>query len=489
MKIETKSTLGITAIGITTIMLFGYIYVQSVSASLLQHEMEDISAIIKEVSHHVETYFEEKIIDVQTLATVPSLVEHLEKSNSEFRALEYDERISHIEKLNDKWMQTTDNSAPFIQSYYANKVSKFLSHQQQMFPELYGEIFLTNKYGAMIATTGKLTTLSHSHKYWWKEAYNNGLGKVFLDDRGFDKSVKRNVLGIVVPVYRNGEVIGILKCNILTTEQLSYFVKEMSSRHHGTVKIARTGGKVVAEEGVQSLSTSIELDTLKQLLSNEDYSSLILRGSLRKLISQVAIPITEGDARVGFGGKYSSIDQSGGNPDERWHVILERDLDSALKPIYDTARVTVIAGIITTIIIAFLSRIFSRMISKPIVSLTKIATEIGNGNLSVTVPDSSSDEIRELGRSIKQMTENLEATMASRDELEAALQNVKMLSGLIPICAKCKKVRDDRGYWNQLEKYITEHSEALFSHSICESCMEEMYGDLGFNKSNSNDNE
>ena len=51
------------------------------------------------------------------------------------------------------------------------------------------------------------------------------------------------------------------------------------------------------------------------------------------------------------------------------------------------------------------------------------------------------------------------------------------LSGLIPICANCKKIRDDKGYWNQLESYIEKHSEAQFSHGICEECAEELYGD------------
>jgi len=63
-------------------------------------------------------------------------------------------------------------------------------------------------------------------------------------------------------------------------------------------------------------------------------------------------------------------------------------------------------------------------------------------------------------------------------ELEAALQEVKQLSGLIPICASCKKIRDDEGSWNQLEKYICEHSNAEFSHGICPSCAHELYGEI-----------
>ena len=55
-------------------------------------------------------------------------------------------------------------------------------------------------------------------------------------------------------------------------------------------------------------------------------------------------------------------------------------------------------------------------------------------------------------------------------ELKDALSKVKTLSGLLPICASCKKIRDDKGYWNQIEHYIRGHSEAEFSHSICPEC-------------------
>ncbi|MBW2171882.1 MAG: PAS domain S-box protein [Deltaproteobacteria bacterium] len=61
-------------------------------------------------------------------------------------------------------------------------------------------------------------------------------------------------------------------------------------------------------------------------------------------------------------------------------------------------------------------------------------------------------------------------------ELQDALAEVKALSGLLPICASCKKIRDDQGYWTQLEAYIRDHSEAEFSHSICPECREKLYG-------------
>lgn len=63
-------------------------------------------------------------------------------------------------------------------------------------------------------------------------------------------------------------------------------------------------------------------------------------------------------------------------------------------------------------------------------------------------------------------------------DLKKALSEVKTLSGLIPICASCKKIRDDKGYWKQVEEYLKEHSEMEFSHGICPDCAEKLYPDF-----------
>jgi hypothetical protein len=64
---------------------------------------------------------------------------------------------------------------------------------------------------------------------------------------------------------------------------------------------------------------------------------------------------------------------------------------------------------------------------------------------------------------------------ASNKELEKALAEIKQLKGIIPICAACKKIRDDKGYWHQVESYVRDHSGAEFSHGMCPDCAKEWY--------------
>ncbi len=63
-------------------------------------------------------------------------------------------------------------------------------------------------------------------------------------------------------------------------------------------------------------------------------------------------------------------------------------------------------------------------------------------------------------------------------ELQQSLDEIKVLKGILPICASCKKIRNDAGYWEQIEAYISSHTDAAFSHGICEDCAKKLYPDF-----------
>jgi hypothetical protein len=94
-----------------------------------------------------------------------------------------------------------------------------------------------------------------------------------------------------------------------------------------------------------------------------------------------------------------------------------------------------------------------------------------NSGLTVYFSDVSDRKLAEL---------RLRETLAERD---AALERVRLLSGLLPICAACKKIRDDEGNWQQIESYISHHSQAKFSHGMCPDCGKQYYGELWPQKS------
>jgi hypothetical protein len=96
------------------------------------------------------------------------------------------------------------------------------------------------------------------------------------------------------------------------------------------------------------------------------------------------------------------------------------------------------------------------------------------------------EEIQKFNENIKIEIKNRNRAEIEKDklifELKEALNEVKTLSGLLPICASCKKIRDDKGYWNQIESYIASHLNVKFSHGLCPDCAKKLYPDIIDNK-------
>ncbi len=85
-----------------------------------------------------------------------------------------------------------------------------------------------------------------------------------------------------------------------------------------------------------------------------------------------------------------------------------------------------------------------------------------------------SNKIQNLNSKLTQKTTDLSF---EKDKLQKAIEEIKSLKGIVPICSNCKKIRDDKGYWNLLESFIEKHSEASFSHGICPECSDKLYGE------------
>jgi sigma-B regulation protein RsbU (phosphoserine phosphatase) len=83
-----------------------------------------------------------------------------------------------------------------------------------------------------------------------------------------------------------------------------------------------------------------------------------------------------------------------------------------------------------------------------------------------------------LADSYKEIRHQKEELEENNRQLSEALEKVRTLRGLLPICSSCKKIRDDKGYWSEVEVYVRDHSDARFSHGICPDCVKELYPDM-----------
>jgi hypothetical protein len=214
MKLKFKLLFYIVLLGSVLLLIGGLSYYTINKSAMTKQVLENDIENAVYMSESIENELLELVRLTTTIASTDVIKDSLIASNDEFSSLNASERNEYIEELNTVWMNTDDINDPFIANRMDNDAALYLISQQDEYPDLYGEIFLTNEYGVMISTTGKLTTLAHLEKYWWQASYNDGEGIVYIDDRGFDASADGYVLGIVVPVYDDhDEVIGILKSN------------------------------------------------------------------------------------------------------------------------------------------------------------------------------------------------------------------------------------------------------------------------------------
>ncbi len=477
MKFSNKLSFAIFLTGITVLLILSLAVYKLNYDSIIKSQFKYTKSIAREVSADIDQLLQEKVKTILTLANAPILKSALETSIPSYANLSDTKRKESIKRQNENWKSTKDVTDHFVLKFTDNKISDFLRHQQAIFKGEYGEIFLTNKYGALVASTSKLSTFAHGHKYWWLGAYNNGVGAVFVDDRGYDDSVGGYVLGIVVPIRKNAEIIGILKCNLNILGSISKLISGAKDQLIGEFKLTRSGGMVIYEEGREPLSTQIKGSVLNQLKSN-NHDSLISDDSGEKYLVGISeIEMTRGSEEYGFGGTVESVDHKKGNIGESWSVLCYRHLEIAIAPVKETIKSIIFIGFAIVLILVVVSQIFGKMIATPLQILNEATKNLGKGDFDYKVDIRRDDEFGDLANAFNRMATELKQTTTSVEKLENALAKVTTLKGLLPICASCKKIRDDKGYWNQIESYLHEHSDAEFSHGLCPECIKKMYGD------------
>lgn len=386
-----------------------------------QAAKQSLQTFSQEITHQIDFVMREKANKTKILASSPVIEQLLAQSNAEYSAFSTNQRTEVISKLNQRWMATDDEESAFIQAYLNNSVTEYFRKQFDIQPNEYGEIFLTNRYGAMVASTGKLTTLAHGHKYWWTESYNDGKGQVFFDDRGFDTSVKGYVLGIVVPVIKDGQIIGILKSNFRIQATLESIINRSSNASRQSM-IVRDSGIVVLQSGHVPLSTKVS-SKIKSYLgrTNTDVLTLDDRG-IPSFVTLLPIVMSHGNGQYSFGGNPKSIDHQQGNQGEGWSVVTTHTLADALKLSRQANQSFYLINSLLVLLLALIALYLGKRISAPLMQLSAAAERIGNGNFNVKLNVSSNDEFGLVAESFNNMSRKLSTTMATKDEYRTEIE-------------------------------------------------------------------
>ncbi len=431
MKISNKLSFSVFASGITILILLSFVLYKFNYESVLTSQSNITKSIADEISDNIEHILSEKVKTALTLANSNTIIQALEESIASYADLSDEKREVSISQLNEKWKSTKDPADNFILEFTDNKTAQFLKKQQTLFKDEYGEIFLTNKFGALVASTAKLSTFAHGHKYWWLGSYANGEGAVFFDDRGYDDSVGGYVLGLVVPIKKGTQIIGILKCNLNILGSINKVISSVKDNLTGELKLTRSGGMILFEEGFEPLSTQIPDNIFRQLKNNDQGIVTINDSKEKYLVGFSQIKLTKNEKGYVFGGTFESIDHQKGNKGESWYVLYYRQMSAIQAPVIKSLKSIVFTGFVIIVFLLLVSYLFGRKIAKPLMMLQEAAKRIGKGTFEGSIDISQDDELGDLAHSFRVMFDKLQRNTTSIGVLNKEIVERKQAEKLL----------------------------------------------------------
>ncbi len=363
-------------------------------------------AIELELAAHVE--------EARVLATHPMVLAAARDGNASWHDAGEEQARTTIRTLDAAWIEAKKQS-PTADAVIGRPLSAYLKGYQARNTDRYGEIFVTDRLGAAVAMTKRLSDYDQSDEQWWSDTFAVGEHGLFIDDRGVDDSVGAMILGVVVPVVDRGELLGVLKINYKVGAILDVvepYERDQSDR----VVLARGDGTILADSYRQGPAPDLGALTENLLLMDIEGWSTATRAGLPTLQAHahVASPIhnrvpTEGAIKGVSGERWEKLG---------WVVMVEADQASLLAPVTAFWRKALVIGSGALALTVLLALAVARSVTAPLLQLQRSAAQIGSGDLNHRVALDRSDELGALSQAFDAMTSRLQATLASRDELD-----------------------------------------------------------------------
>ncbi|MCD6330363.1 MAG: PAS domain-containing protein [Candidatus Cloacimonetes bacterium] len=425
MNFALKQSVKIFIIGLVILIIAYFIIFKFSYDTVVNTQLEQMIPIVKKISLNIEQHILEKVKTASTITLTPLVLSAVNESNAQYSALSQQYRDNEIQSRDEKWKTTDDSNDSFILEYTDNPLAQYLKELQINMEGEYGELFITNKYGALVASTAKLTTFAHGHKYWWKGGYSDGDGAIFFDDRGYDDSVGGYVLGVVVPIKNGNDIIGILKINLNILGSIGEIISNSTIENYEKLELIRSGGLVVFEEGVEPLSIRVPTELTEKIRSGDEASYIFTEQGDKWIVGLSEIGLTSNIEGYNFGGSFESIDHKKGNTGESWYIIDYLPLSKIIIPVKHNLTKLLLIGFLLASALAITAFIIGKQAAQPIKELVRQTRQISKGDFDSRVSIKRNDEIGLLAVSFNQMAKNLNDTTTSIDKLSLEIEERK----------------------------------------------------------------
>ncbi len=422
MRITHKLSLGFLTV-ILLIWVVGYFAI-SISQNALQGSIEESSvSLAVEILDEIDRETYRKIEVFLEYSKDLTLQEAVLESNREFEKLE--DIQGYIEKKDQEWTSVPrEEITPFMEDLLDRRLSEELREKVKFYEKrhdhkIFGEVFVTNKYGALVALTGKTTDYRQDDEEWWQRARTDGL---YVSDIGYDESsgVYSTDIGIRIE-DEDGNFIGVMKVVLNIEEFLEIIENAGSMEAPGQGKapvyklLTRNGRLIYSTEDYEFLEDASEL------LPGPEHLGLEPGHPTPQTVSGVRKEEGDGELLIihAHSRGYEDLFEGLG-----WILIIEHDAEEIFAPVIRLRNGILIVSLAVTIFGVLMSFGISRAISRPVTELRDAAREIGRGNLDTPIEIMSRDEIGQLAASFKKMTEDLRRTTVSKRYVDNIIRSM-----------------------------------------------------------------
>jgi methyl-accepting chemotaxis protein len=365
----------------------------------------------------VRSYLTENVNLLMALSIDDDIVEILNKRNEYYQGTEQ-EILDQILDLDEQWSTAYDFSSMVrnVMSDHpdVNPIGSELHGFKNAFPD-HVEVFVTDKYGANVAATGRTTDYYQADEGWWQAAYNGGEGAIYIGNPEYDESAGVTAVIIALPIMDDDdEIMGVIRTTLDFTA-ITNIITRFAVGQTGYAKLVDRNGIVLADPDPEK--TGVALD--EGLVPAED-----LRTGSTSWFEGVENDGTEILLGLGQVGDIRSIDAI---KDLGWTTVVLMESSEALAPVNATTAVAVGSAIVAAVAAAVVAIIITRGLTLQIRDIMDLFSYIGVGDFDARVRVRSNDEMGKLAVSLNAMLDNTLALIQTREERDTMQTSVRKL--------------------------------------------------------------
>ncbi len=399
-SLRTKQLVSLLNVSLVVMVIFGVVTYMTTRAHILSDLGESLQTTA-DLQGRIMGDFLGKEVDLLT-----SLRNRLRtaavNANSAYAGSTADIQ-SEIQELDAQWIaadQAGNDRDPLVASHLNNATAEILREYRQEFSENV-EVFLTDRYGAIVGSTNRTSDYNQADEVWWQTAYNNGSGRIYIGEMEYDESSQAYATIIAVPLHASDsdQVIGVLRTTVTTQSAVDYLNLALQESEGTHTDILFPNGSILTENGLEEVALS-EQNVLRAVAP--PYLELAYHGEPSFLYTS---PVLSDNP---------DVDNAG------WLVIVHQHRQVALAPLDSQLRVITVVGLALAGLAAAIAFLLARSLTKPVIELTGIAEKVAAGDLTVEAKVETGDEIGQLAGTFNSMTRQIRELIGTLEQRVAA---------------------------------------------------------------------